>query len=124
MKFCPNCGNDLFGKTSCDCGYDINKTDTEKQIINPGVVYIDEMCADYLKNPTSMKTNEIYANKVELKKNICNYITNETIDLEDFIITQYQKSPLEKEEFIKILNDVLDLKVENIIQECINKIKD
>ena len=32
MKFCPNCGLPLDGKTKCECGYNVETNEVDKEM--------------------------------------------------------------------------------------------
>jgi len=71
----------------------------------------------------NIELQKIYMCKLKMKETINRYIKDETIDLEDFLYTQYKDGELNKEEYINIINDILKLEVENHLKNVISKIE-
>lgn len=124
MKFCPRCGAPMENKEKCECEDFVYEEKEETKKKNPLMPdFVDEWNhPNQNLSEFDLHMNQIYVNKLQAKENVANSIKLETISLEDFLYTQYKGSNITKDEFVSILNEILDMKTEEHIKNVIDKI--
>ncbi len=137
MKFCPECGSMMEGKEICECGYEVATGKVVEEIRKKHI----EKQESFAKEPTTLNNN-IYVD--EIPKNLPPISTmNEDgvvviqaihqivadsfgllgSNLENNLYQLFKNNNMSKETFNKVLQGILDKKIEEQIKNVMEKIE-
>lgn len=111
MKFCPNCGSPLEGKTKCNCGYNVETNEVDEkeyeEFKNREKTLYEQQCDNM---PFGMMTKEQYlenTKKMGIDSNISN---DEILNQRSQPIFNKENDNLKGEDLVRIIENFYDNK--------------